>query len=698
MILSHRTSFSHHSHQQEQEHEEPSHNLHLHHSDTEDEQNQQQHQSYLYSDHPHSHDQETVIDTSDEAAQEEQTVPSGPTTTTPPHSGPCCNNCRHTSQQHLQRRTRGILQDMVPHRHINVIDPELEKRGVSGVPKLQKRALTVPKSPQFTRRVRPVHSIAAVATTASHNYHPYKGTSFGSHPTTTRRQPQPQLTQYKSYRSGITERGLVNSAESARRLSQERGATLSGGAGPIRIRTATTQQRVTRPPPPPQQQQQHHHHAGPAPKPKLTVPQPFKLRTQTRGERYQEQFKDKLTKWKKMEKEHHQFKALPLPAHKAPLFVPKKSTKPLTYSSPVVLQTDRRAEDREHHEHERRQKEKIMEDIKLAKAREDELRDLQETRRLRQKTVVRVTPIRHYNRIEIQKSTRPLTTPHSPNIGEKRKRREHEASQLSKSSHYHDSTLDGESDHDAHQHHVRQQQPPRLTAQERLEKFERSARRAPATMTTTVTAPTTTSSSSRAASSPRKIAMPSSTRRISASMRTNPISSSSIDDPSHHQQQNRIRAEIERQRAKDLAYHPPTISLEQKLQEIQQQHDEQMARERQQEAASQASYSQAGDSRGQHGYTSDTSSVQYTTTAASTSVTASRATKSYDEERLQRKRARNAWSSNNPVVQQNQQQPVQYHETSASETEVEYAPQQHDPLPPIRRPMGRKSWLEANDL
>ena len=94
--------------------------------------------------------------------------------------------------------------------------------------------------------------------------------------------------------------------------------------------------------------------------------------TQTRGERYQEQFNSKLKKWKQIDKEQ-QFKALPLPAHRAPLFVPKKSTKPLTCSATIALQTDKRAEEWEHFEQERRQKELFLDEIKAAKTREDEV-------------------------------------------------------------------------------------------------------------------------------------------------------------------------------------------------------------------------------------------------------------------------------------------------------------------------------------
>jgi hypothetical protein len=103
----------------------------------------------------------------------------------------------------------------------------------------------------------------------------------------------------------------------------------------------------------------------------LTIPEPFSLATDARGQRYQEQFRNKLTKWRQIEKEQ-QFKALPLPTYPE-VFVPKKSNRPLTHVEPVHLQTDRRAEEREAYEQERIRKEKIAQDLLAEKAREDEV-------------------------------------------------------------------------------------------------------------------------------------------------------------------------------------------------------------------------------------------------------------------------------------------------------------------------------------
>ncbi|KAG0021233.1 hypothetical protein BGZ81_009030 [Podila clonocystis] len=242
-----------------------------------------------------------------------------------------------------------------------------ESAGDMGVPKVMKPMLTEPKSPAITKR-RPAPLRPAVV-------------------------PKTYLAQSQASRKfqvEIAERGLVSSAESSRRLSQEK-----------------------------QKRQVQHRESS---KPPLTIPEPFSLMTQARGDRYQDQFKNKLSRWKQIEREH-QFKALPLPKYPE-VFVPKKSTKPLTHTEPPALTADRRIEERHLFDDARRHKEKMLEDMRAEKAREDELREQRELRKLRERLVPHPTPIKYYPPIEIHKSTKPLTTPHSPNIGDKRKRME----------------------------------------------------------------------------------------------------------------------------------------------------------------------------------------------------------------------------------------------------------------------------------
>ncbi|KAF9343670.1 hypothetical protein BGX26_005381 [Mortierella sp. AD094] len=283
-----------------------------------------------------------------------------------------------------------------------------ESSGDLGVPKVTKPALTVPKSPVFTKRKHAPLRPAVMPTKT---------------PT--------QLQNYRKFQPSITQRGLVSSAESARRLSGER---LSGEKLKRSVRRdQATSHLETNPPQ--------------AIKPALTVPEPFRLATESRGARYKEQFQHKLDRWKQIEKEH-QFKALPLPVYPE-LFVPKKSAKPLTQTVPVHLRTDERAEHWDEIEHERQRKEKLLQDMLAQKAREDELREQRELKELRQRLVPHPTPVRDYPRIEIHKSSRALTVPRSPNIGEKRKRQMTLERELS-------STHEERYQSSSHNHHQRQ--------------------------------------------------------------------------------------------------------------------------------------------------------------------------------------------------------------------------------------------------
>ncbi|KAF9926479.1 hypothetical protein FBU30_003950 [Linnemannia zychae] len=313
--------------------------------------------------------EESSLNTQPESTKRPLTIPKAPVlhTSTRPKT---------TVLSHDDR----ILQDIAQHGgyKANPIDKRIfESAGDYGLPKVAKPRLTVPKSPTITKR-RPAPMRPAIMPSRSDPHHQ------NSH--------QQQQNKKHKEAASITERGLVSSAESARRLSQDKN------------RKSVTSQH-----------QQH-----PTRKPSLTVPEPFSLATEARGERYQEQFKNKLTKWRQIEKES-QFKALPLPTYPE-VFVPKKSTKPLTHVEPIHLQTDRRAEEREAFDQERLRKAKIAQELLAAKAREDELRELRELKALRERLVPHPTPIKDYPRIEIHKSTRPLTTPRSPNIGQKRKR------------------------------------------------------------------------------------------------------------------------------------------------------------------------------------------------------------------------------------------------------------------------------------
>ncbi|CAO3570417.1 unnamed protein product [Mortierella alpina] len=409
------------------------------------------------------------------------------------------NMDHHHYQEHLD--------DEASHHHgykAHTLDRRIfEQGGISGVPKVTKQPLTVPKSPVFTKR-RPAALRSAVMPSKPNVHHPQQQDSGRMH-------------------TGITQRSLVSSAESARRLSEEQQHR------PRRHDLGLGHRSV----------QGRAHSAKPA----LTVPEPFSFVTDARGERYQEQFRNKLGKWRQIEKEH-QFKALPLPDY-PDMFVPKKSTKPLTHTEPIVLQTDRRAEEREVFEQERRRKEQLLQDMLAEKAREDELRELQELRELRKRLVPHPTPIRDYPRIEIHKSTRPLTIPHSPNIGEKRKRQMTLEREISSSheDHYHHPNHNHNHNHDHHPHQHQHAVPTSTHGQytrEDLEHFEREFQR----------------EQERAQDQDFE------RRRVSATHLR--------DNDEQHQRQDLVRQEIERQRETD-AYHRHELELQKQQQQQQQQ-------------------------------------------------------------------------------------------------------------------------------
>jgi len=103
---------------------------------------------------------------------------------------------------------------------------------------------------------------------------------------------------------------------------------------------------------------------------------------------------------------------------KAP-FQPKPSEKPLAEVGNFMLNSERRAREREAFELKLKQKEAEMEgakrELEARKKREQE----EEVARLRKEAVLRAQPIRNYKPLEIRPSEKPLTLPASPNFSKK---------------------------------------------------------------------------------------------------------------------------------------------------------------------------------------------------------------------------------------------------------------------------------------
>jgi hypothetical protein len=103
-----------------------------------------------------------------------------------------------------------------------------------------------------------------------------------------------------------------------------------------------------------------------------TVTKPFKLRTDIRGEKYQQSFRETVTKLNKREKEDLSFHAKPAP-NLLPYY-PKKSDKPLTEIVEFNLHTDARLEKRKAYDEKRNLREQEEKILKEQKQREEEVR------------------------------------------------------------------------------------------------------------------------------------------------------------------------------------------------------------------------------------------------------------------------------------------------------------------------------------
>ncbi|KAF9355521.1 hypothetical protein BGX34_010420 [Mortierella sp. NVP85] len=194
-----------------------------------------------------------------------------------------------------------------------------ESSGDLGVPKIAKRPLTVPKSPNFSKRAAsPALSTLPLGNLPTNGVDPIKHEDQ-------QQQEQP----------------LKNRAHSA----------------PVRapLPQPTLAQR-------PRSQ---------TPK-STTVPMPFKFKTDVRGERYAEQFQQNLEKWKELEKENRTSTANSAPVVTGKMIL-KRSTKNLTHAECMHFRTEDRAHQRELFDRERRLKERLIQEMTDEKAREDEV-------------------------------------------------------------------------------------------------------------------------------------------------------------------------------------------------------------------------------------------------------------------------------------------------------------------------------------
>ncbi|KAI9137423.1 hypothetical protein BKA69DRAFT_920618 [Paraphysoderma sedebokerense] len=151
----------------------------------------------------------------------------------------------------------------------------------------------------------------------------------------------------------------------------------------------------------------------------ITVPKPFALKTDIRGDSYQKQLAEHLLK-EQVEKENAtKFHARPLP-DPVP-FVPKKSDKPLTDHGDIVLHTNMRAEERKLFDEFLEEKRKADQELREYVRRQKEAEEQQRLKQIRKQLVHKAQPVRSFAPVVIKTSSKPLTHPQSPMIGKKRK-------------------------------------------------------------------------------------------------------------------------------------------------------------------------------------------------------------------------------------------------------------------------------------
>ncbi|KAJ2479469.1 hypothetical protein IWW47_006022, partial [Coemansia sp. RSA 2052] len=141
---------------------------------------------------------------------------------------------------------------------------------------------------------------------------------------------------------------------------------------------------------------------------------PFNLQTDTRGEAYQRQLRERLEELEERKRARMEFRARPIPPSIDQPFVPQPSAIPLTAIEEILLRTELRSEERRAYDEDRMERERIREEVMARKRLEEERREEEEIKRLRKILVHKAQPVRHYKQLVIKPSDRPLTVPKTP--------------------------------------------------------------------------------------------------------------------------------------------------------------------------------------------------------------------------------------------------------------------------------------------
>ncbi|KAI9334556.1 hypothetical protein BDR26DRAFT_936881 [Obelidium mucronatum] len=281
------------------------------------------------------------------------------------------------------------------------VNKKILKEPHIGAPPPTKPALTVPKSPHFSKLSRSASSVptrpASPPKIIKANPIRYAGTK-PFEPVLEHRQILPGEVHLPGEEMRLKK--LREFEDSLKRQQQEEERKREFHANPVPDLSAVDPLPEVKPRPP-------------------TEPEPFHLLTHSlqprsafQGSAFDIASQDLVPGTK--------FVAQPVPMVEP--FVPKKSSKPPTLPEPILLHTDCRVEERRMFEEAKREREREEDELReLARLEREEL-ERQEVRRLRQEQVFQAQPVRQFPGIQIHASQRRLTEPESPMLKDKRER------------------------------------------------------------------------------------------------------------------------------------------------------------------------------------------------------------------------------------------------------------------------------------
>lgn len=148
----------------------------------------------------------------------------------------------------------------------------------------------------------------------------------------------------------------------------------------------------------------------------VTKPQPFQLQIDVLAEQKVDKWQKEIENKLSQERAAAVFKANPSVVTKKPPFQPQKSTRPLTVSNNIQLETEKRAEERMKFEEHLHAVDVENQANLLHMKEEKEQQEKEEIAMLRRQAVHKANPVRHYKSVEIKPSDKPLTQPSSPHF------------------------------------------------------------------------------------------------------------------------------------------------------------------------------------------------------------------------------------------------------------------------------------------